>query len=186
MKYKPFPIETRLYFVTSVLTRHKPIFRSDYLCLPVLQALEYYVQRGEWLLFAFCLMPTHLHALLQMTGVNTIEKQMGEFHKWSGHTIVELLKQNEDRASLDFFRKMAGGRRDRSHLIWDDAIAKPVFTERYLIEVMEYIHNNPCKPPWNLARDRTEYRYSSAKFYDCGELPVIPVEDIRQRWLSLV
>jgi putative transposase len=185
MKYKPFPIETRLYFVTSVLSRHKPIFRNDYLSLPVLQAMDYYAQRGEWLLFAFCLMPNHLHALLQMTGANTIQKQMGEFHKWTAHKIVELLRESEERRSLEFFRSMASGRKDRSHLVWDDAIAKPVFTERYMFEVMEYIHNNPCKAPWNLARDRSEYRYSSAKFYDCGEMAIIPVEDIRKHWFSL-
>ena len=186
MKYKPFDIETRLYFVTSVLSDHKPIFRDDVLAIPVLSALDFYAKRGEWRVFAFCLMPTHLHALIQMTGRNTIQKQMGELHKWTAHKIIELLEQRESKRLLKFFRESARRRSDRSHLVWEDAIAKPILTEKYLIEVVEYIHNNPCKAPWNLAGDRSDYRYSSAGFYDRGEIPLISVADIRQYWFSLV
>jgi putative transposase len=186
MKHKPFPVETHLYFVTSVLARHKPIFRDDFLSLPVLTALNYYVEKKEWLLYAYCLMPNHLHALIQMVGTNTIQKQVGEFHKWTAHKIVELLGQTDDEALLGFFGEMARHRKDRSHLLWEDAITKPIYTEQYLVEVIEYIHNNLCKDPWNLVKNRSDYRYSSARFYDRGEVPVIPVEDIREHWFSLV
>ncbi len=186
MKYKPFPVETRLYFVTSVLSRHRAIFYRDSLSLPVLQALDFYANRGEWRVFAYCLMPSHLHCLLQMTGESTIQKQMGELHKWTAHRILDALQEAGDAGSLYTFKMMASTSKDRAHRVWDDAIAKPVFTERYLTRLLEYVHNNPCNPPWNLVRNRADYRYSSARFYDRGEAPLIPIEDIRRYWFELV
>jgi hypothetical protein len=47
---------------------------------------------------------------------------------------------------------------------------------------VEYTHNNPIHRSWNLVADRADYRYSSACFYDRGQEPIIPVDDVRP-WL---
>jgi putative transposase len=153
--------------------------------MPVLDALDFYSKRDKWRIFAFCLMPNHLHALIQMKSDVTIEKQMGEFHKFTSHRLVEILRRQNDKGMLSFYRSAARKRTDRDFLIWADSIAKPILSEPYLRDVVEYIHSNPIKARWELVSDRSEYRYSSACFYDKGMKPVIPVSDIRQYWDKL-
>jgi REP element-mobilizing transposase RayT len=153
--------------------------------MPVLDALNYYTERKKWRLFAFCLMPNHLHTLVQMKPGVTVQRQMGDFHKFTGHKLIQVLRRREDQGMLSFYRSAARKRVDRDFLVWADSIAKPVLTESYLREVIEYIHSNPVKGRWALASDRSEYRYSSACFYDRGAQPVIPVSDIRDFWDKL-
>jgi len=33
---------------------------------------------------------------------------------------------------------------------------------------MNYIHNNPLQPQWNLVDNPEDYKYSSAKYYEEG------------------
>lgn len=150
-----------------------------------LNALAFYSQKKLWNIYAFCLMPNHLHALIQTAQTVAIEKQMGELHKYSAHKIVEQLSVSRRQEQLQFFQLHAKQKTDRKHLVWEDAIAKAVLSESYLLSVLEYIHNNPCNKGWQLVKDRAEYKYSSARFYDRGEAPVIPVTDIRQVWFEL-
>jgi REP element-mobilizing transposase RayT len=185
MKYKPFPTELRLYFVTSRITAHKSIFFEDNLAKIPLNALAFYAQKKLWNIYAFCLMPNHLHTLLQTARTVTIEKQMGELHKYTAHKIVEMLANTGKHELLRFFQRHAQRKSDRKHLVWEDAIAKAVLSESYLLTVLEYIHNNPCNKGWQLVKDRADYKYSSARFYDRGGAPVIPVTDIRQVWFEL-
>jgi len=49
---------------------------------------------------------------------------------------------------------------------------------------MEYLHSNPVSKDWKLAVDKTEYKYSSACFYDKGITPIIPITDINE-WLMV-
>jgi hypothetical protein len=49
---------------------------------------------------------------------------------------------------------------------------------------MEYIHSNPASKDWQLVKDRADYKYSSACFYDRGNMPVIPITDVNN-WLMV-
>lgn len=53
--------------------------------------------------------------------------------------------------------------------------AKPIFSERFLFQKLDYIHHNPVSGKWNLVADYTDYKHSSAKYYELGEIGVYPV-----------
>lgn len=57
---------------------------------------------------------------------------------------------------------------------------KNIYSEKFLAQKMEYIHQNPVAKDWELVQDRAEYRYSSACFYDKNQQPIIDVDDIRE------
>jgi hypothetical protein len=45
---------------------------------------------------------------------------------------------------------------------------------------MNYIHNNPCQPHWNLSETAEGYLWSSARFYLTSEPCIIPIDDVRE------
>ena len=66
--------------------------------------------------------------------------------------------------------------------MWQPLQAKNIYGRDFLIEKMEYINNNPIARYWALVRDRADYLYSSARFYDRGEAPLVDIDDVRE-WL---
>ncbi len=129
------------------------------------------------LLFAFVLMPSHLHAVIKPRE-RSIGKLLDEFGSFTAHAILRQLRKDNDKELLEFF---ASQRRDKrhKHSIWQDIQAKNVFSIRFLNQKMEYIHNNPVDKDWKLVEDRAEYRYSSACFYDRNITPIIEIDDVR-------
>jgi hypothetical protein len=53
-----------------------------------------------------------------------------------------------------------------------------------LSEKTEYIHSNPASKNWRLVKNRADYKYSSACFYDNGKVPIIPITDVN-KWLMI-
>jgi hypothetical protein len=54
----------------------------------------------------------------------------------------------------------------------------------FLQQKMEYIHQNPVAKDWKLARDRSDYPYSSAGHYDYGRQSIIEITDMNE-WLAI-
>lgn len=134
------------------------------------------------LLFAFVLMPSHLHAILKPER-DIIGDTLQQFGSFTAHAILHQLRENRKQDLLDFFHKQK--RDDRhQHSIWQDIQAKNVYSSEFLFQKMEYIHNNPVSKDWQLVEDRAEYKYSSACFYDKGNIPIIPITDVSE-WLMV-
>ena len=84
---------------------------------------------------------------------------------------------------LTFFAQRQDHDVSKKHQIWLPIEAKNVFSEEFLRQKVEYVHNNPVAKHWRLVGDRADYPYSSACFYDRGEPPIIDVDDIRE-WMT--
>jgi len=181
MKYKTLHDSEHLYFLSSCIVNHKIIFTDKELAMLILESLSWFRKNGFYKLYAFCLMPNHLHFLIKLLKKDTvIEEIAGNFHKFTGHKIIEILKRNRDSRLLKYFAEHAKRKNDRNYLIWDDTVARNIFDEEVLKETVEYIHNNPRNKSWNLVCDRADYPYSSACFYDRGVMPLIEIDDVRE------
>ena len=95
------------------------------------------------------------------------------------HKILRNLSEDNRKDLLEFFHAQRRNRQEE-HSIWQDIQAKNIYTEKFLAQKMEYIHQNPVTERWNLVRDRADYKYSSACFYDRSVRPVIDIDDIRE------
>ena len=59
--------------------------------------------------------------------------------------------------------------KDREYQIWErNSLSIDIWNEKVFLQKMNYIHHNPVKHPWCLAKFPEEYKYSSAKFYETG------------------
>ena len=55
-------------------------------------------------------------------------------------------------------------------MFWQrDSLAVPLFTREVAMQKLDYIHDNPLQERWNLAKHPCDYKYSSAKYYECNE-----------------
>ena len=53
-----------------------------------------------------------------------------------------------------------------------------MFYKKFIIQKLDYIHNNPCAGKWNLADCPENYVHSSAGFYYQGVQGIYPVYNV--------
>ena len=166
-----------LYFITASICGWKSLFNLNPYSTIILEAFKTYKTRSDILLFAFVIMPTHIHAILKPLN-RSIGQFLQRFGSVTAHGILKELKKSNSANLLTFFHE---ARRDPryKYSIWKDIQAKNIFSLDFLTEKLEYLHNNPVSGKWNLASDRAQYSLSSAKYYDLGKEPLIDIDDIR-------
>ncbi|GJQ36463.1 MAG: hypothetical protein JETCAE01_24730 [Anaerolineaceae bacterium] len=147
----------------------------------VLNSLSWMQEQKRLLLFAFVIMPTHVHLLIkpEQQSIGEIIQQFGSF------TAHEILKKVREDERTDWLKIFIQEKRDprHKHSIWQDIQAKNIFSTAVLEQKMEYIHQNPVAKDWKLAANRADYAYSSAGYYDYRRKPIIEITDINE-WLA--
>jgi REP element-mobilizing transposase RayT len=181
MTFPSFYDSTHLYFITASIIGWKHLFiQDDYAMIP-LHSFAWLQQRKRILLFAFVIMPSHLHVILKPEShpVGEILQQIGSF---TAHEILKKLREQNQTELLHMFEKEKRDQR-HEHSIWQDIQAKNIYSMDFLQQKLEYIHQNPVSKDWKLAEDRADYPYSSAGYYDYGRKPIIEVTNINE-WLT--
>jgi len=171
---------THLYFVIATIIEWQPLFAEEAYADIVLNSLGWLRRNARMLLFAFVVMPSHLHLLIKPQH-RAVDEVLQDFGSFTAHAILKQLRV-EQRA--DLLQLFSTRRRDvrHQHSIWQEIQAKNVYSAGFLREKLEYIYNNRVDKQWQLAASRVDYHYSSACFYDRDETPIISVDDIRP-WL---
>jgi REP element-mobilizing transposase RayT len=148
----------------------------------VLGALAWHRQERRWSLYAYVLMPNHMHAIIQPMGGYTISDVLQSFGSFTAHAILCRLRQDRHKDLLAIFAQRKDRHPKKKHQIWQPIQAKNVYSRAFLREKLIYIHNNPLAKGWQLAETPADYPYSSARFYDRGVAPIVDVDDVRT-WL---
>lgn len=181
MTFPSFHDLSHLYFITASIVEWKPLFNiPEYINIP-LNSLAWMQEQKRILLFAFVIMPTHLHAVLKPES-DSIGEILQQFSSFTAHEILKRLKENHRKELLDLFHEEKRDQR-HEHSIWQDIQAKNIYSMDFLWQKIEYIHQNPIAKDWALVKDRADHVYSSAGYYDYGRKPVIPITDIN-KWLT--
>ena len=181
MTFPSFHDSTHLYFITASIVDWKHLLITpEYIHIP-LNSLAWMQQQKRILLFAFVIMPSHLHAIIKPVSdsIGTIVQQFGSF---TAHEILKKLRTDNQKDLLDLFQQKKRDQR-HEHSIWQDIQAKNIYSMNFLQQKVEYIHQNPVAKDWKLVEDRADYIYSSAGYYDYGRKPIIEITDINE-WLT--
>jgi putative transposase len=177
MTYNSYHIPEHLYFITATICGWNKLFVEESYSSIVLNSIEWLRQQGRMDLYAFVLMPSHLHTIVKPKD-RAIGRLLKDFGSFTAHDILKELKNEERSDLIQFFHQE---RRDKrhEHSIWQDIQAQNIFSPDFLRQKLDYIHNNPIDKNWRLVRDRADYRFSSACFYDRGIQPMIEIDDVR-------
>ena len=181
MTFASFHDPDHLYFITASIIEWKHLFIADEYARIPLNSLEWMQKEKRILLFAFVVMPSHLHAILKPES-NSISEIVQQFGSFTAHDVMKKLKQQNQKDLLALFHQKKRDKRHK-HSIWQDIQAKNIYSMEFLQQKLEYIHQNPIAKDWKLAKDRADYSYSSAGYYDYGRKPIIEITDLSE-WLT--
>ena len=182
MTFKPHHDPTHLYFLTATLLGWRPIFAEPAYAHIVLDSLVWHRKHGRWSLFAYVLMPNHLHAIVKPLQDRSISSVLQSFGSYTAHAILARLRDDARDELLAFFARRQDQDASKDHQVWQQIQTKNVYSSAFLREKVEYLHNNPMAKGWHLVQNRAAYPYSSACFYDLDRAPIVEVDDLRE-WL---
>jgi REP element-mobilizing transposase RayT len=106
----------------------------------VVEAIEHRHQRGDWQVFEYVVMPTHLH-LFSEIGALGLKETLEDFKRWTGHQAAKILSQDAER----FWQRE-----------WFDHWSR---SDEQDEKIVNYIRNNPVKA--GLVQNYSDWMYTS-------------------------
>jgi REP element-mobilizing transposase RayT len=172
-----------LYFVTTSAERHVKLFGSESAARILLGSLNFLRSNGRMNLFAFVVMPNHIHFIARSGNGRTLSDILRDFKR---HTARQIIRQAQTQSNQEVLRLFEELNQDvrQQHKVWEDGYdAREIYSPAFLEQKMDYIHYNPCQPHWQLVAVPEDYPWSTAKFYLADQPAVIPVDDVREIFL---
>ena len=153
--------DSPVHYLTSVTHDRLPVFQTARLKELVCKALNEARTSAKFLIFAYVVMPDHIHMLIGS------ERKPSEVLRYvngiTGRRVINFLKEEGFESSL---RKLMRGDGPRQHKysLWDHhPNLKLITTENGLLEKANYIHNNPVRA--GLVGRAEDYRWSSIRYW---------------------
>jgi len=152
-------LDTRngLYHVITKGNDNCDLFRESVDFLKFIHLLGDAKLKDPHILLSYCLMPSHIHLLIETTEV----------------PLSRIMHRLLLRYSLYFNKK----HQRTGHLYQNRFKAKPCKNENYLLQLLVYIHDNPRKA--GLLNDDGIYPFSSERVYQRKVATSAPVDNMR-------
>ncbi len=155
-----------VYFWTDTIKDWKHLLKQDKYKELIISSWQELVSRDTIIVYAYVIMPNHLHVVWEMKEPNGKEIAHASFNKFTSHQILNDLKIKHPKV-LPYFKVEEP---ERNYRIWQrDPLAILMDSKDKIEQKIEYIHNNPLQERWNLAKIPEEYIWSSANFYSNGK-----------------
>jgi len=135
------------HHVTQRGNRRQQTFFCDDDYLAYIELMAEWCHAYKVAIWAWCLMPNHVHLIAVPTTAEGLARAIGEAHR-------------------RYTRRINFREQWRGHL-WQERFASFPMDERYLLATARYIEMNPVAA--NLVRDPGEYPWSSARAHLAGE-----------------
>lgn len=168
-----------IFFWTATINNwHRLLMKDDYKNV-IISSLTYLSEAGKIDVFGFVIMPNHIHLIWRIKELNGKEKSQGSFLKYTAHEFKRLLKTDKDNKLATYAVKAS----NKNFEFWKrDSLAVHLFTKEVAYQKLDYTHYNPCTEYWQLAREPSDYIFSSARFYEMGEKNYSFLKDLREEF----
>jgi putative transposase len=151
--------DSPVYYLTSVANSRLPVFQTVRLKNLVCDALSEARTSAHFLIFAYVIMPNHIHALIGSQKKPSVVLRY--VNGISGHRVINFLKEKGFESSLQKLKREDGVRQHK-YSLWDHhPNLKLITTENGLMEKANYIHQNPVRA--GLVERGEDYRWSSIR-----------------------
>jgi REP element-mobilizing transposase RayT len=129
-------------------------------------------------------MPNHLHSLIGFKSSKelSINKIIGNGKRFMAYDMVDRLKVLDQPGILEVLSSnvnTSDHRKGKIHQVFEPSFDwKECWTEKFMVQKLDYMHANPCRGNWSLADEYWEYPHSSGHFYATGNQGVYPVTHV--------
>ena len=181
-RWRPEFDPNHLYFVTTATVNHAHILKRDVVKRIVVDSLYFIPIMNGARLYAFVVMPNHIHVILQCPEQFPLSDWARSFKTSTSQLIIRHYETEGNQQALAILAASVTRAGKQRYKVWEDGyLAKAVVSPDFLTQKLEYIHNNPVQPHWGLADAPLSYVWSSAGYY-LGVPPtcLIPIEDVRR------
>ncbi|MEW6008866.1 MAG: transposase [Candidatus Omnitrophota bacterium] len=152
VRYKRIYYHNAVYHITFRGNNRQPILKENKDKELFLETLSKFKERFQFKLYGFVLMDNHAHLVIETNHLFNISKIMQSI----------LLSY-----SLQFRRKY-----NYTGHVWQGRFKSNVIEgERYILQCIEYIHNNPVRA--NIATTAEDYLWSSFYLYSGNENSIV-------------
>ncbi|WP_338763585.1 transposase [Bernardetia sp. ABR2-2B] len=137
----------------------------------ILDSLKYLVEQKKIKVYAFVIMPNHIHLLWKINEPYLLEDVQRDFLKFTGQAMYRNLLKNHKEV-LALFRVDL---KDRKYQFWKrNSLTTFLYYRKTIEQKLDYIHNNPVQGIWELAESLDKYPYSSYNFYEFDDTTTYP------------
>lgn len=158
----------KAYFITMTVVGWIDIFTRKEQKLQLINSLKYCQKSKGLIVFAYCLMSNHLHMICKANDGFNLSDILRDFKTFTSKKIIQMIQEEtESRREwlLEYFSNACKHlKRNQKYKVWQDGNqAKEIFSNKFLYEKLNYIHQNPVK---DLIVEKPEdYLFSSARNY---------------------
>jgi len=150
-------------FFTATIINWQKLLQDDHLKQTIVDSLPWLVKEKRCTVYAFVIMPNHIHLLWRIAEGFEREMVQGALLSFTAHAFKKYLNRQNTTLLKTFYVNA----KDRDYQFWQrEPMVKEVWTERFLLQKLKYIHYNPCQAHWQLAAIPEDYKWSSASFYE--------------------
>ncbi|MGY3211051.1 REP-associated tyrosine transposase [Mucilaginibacter sp. HD30] len=174
-----------LYFLTITVVDWIDVFTRKELCNDLVESLKYCQQNKGLIIYAWCLMPSHLHLIVSVNqGEFTLSDVMRDFKKFTSkriiQSIIEIAESRREWLLRHFAYAGKYNPKIKNYKFWQDGLHPiELTTSKFIEQKINYIHENPVTA--GMVYRAEDYVLSSAAQY-VGEynamLEVTVLEDI--------
>ena len=163
------------YFVTTTVMNFDKIFSlSREYNLIIINSLKYLIDNNKVRLFAYVIMPDHLHLVMYVPAGESIIDFMRDFKKFTSVEIRKLAERENRILELEKFRRNAEFAKNQRYKIWMDRYDELIITtERKMGIKVNYINYNPVRA--GLVEKPEDWEFSSARNYVLDDHSLIRV-----------
>ena len=143
------------------------------------------LKRNYHQVIGYVIMPNHLHVILYFPESRyNLNRIIGNAKRFMAY---EIIKRLEERNRNDLLEYLFGAvtkrekKKAQRHEVFEESFdAKGISSEKFLLQKLNYIHCNPVRGRWSLAKEYTEYEHSSASCYETGKIKNYEPFDFRK------
>ena len=167
------------HFLTLTIVDWIPLFTNPEIVSLVLESLRFVQKERRVVLYAYVIMEHHLHLVVS---ASELGKTMREFKSFTARSIVDYL---DGRNAIPILEKLKSAKllhkKESDYQLWQEGNhPEEIYSEKMLLQKIEYIHNNPVRRGY--VDMPQEWRYSSARNYEGKE----GLLEVRTDWRNVV
>ncbi|QIW16461.1 transposase [Pasteurellaceae bacterium RH1A] len=167
-KYK-FHNKEGVYFVSFATVYWIDVFIREAYFQVLIEVLDYYRKNKGLVLYAYCIMPSHVHLLFKAENQNPAE-MIRSFKSLTAKQLTQKISENIQESRREWLLWMfsrAGAKKNyiKHYQFWQHNNQPiEIYSQKFFDEKLSYIHQNPVESGFVV--NSWEWKYSSARNYN--------------------